>query len=301
MKVTGVSSSPSPSPSGKAGDQCPGPKTGRKSHFFILFRPSIGWMRPTYTGEGSLIQNTLADMPRSNYDQISGYPIVQSSRYIKFTIPPSCLSSLGTLSMHLLGSVSHFKPQTRGRHSTSSLLSSLIDSSTTAFLVYVPSFQVPWHHPVQTFTLGQLDCQSPLVLVFLPFSLSSSSPFSHWLNFLNLHHLLPARPILRGHILATFPVSGCLSSIHIFSSLCVFPSFPYLCASVYICVIPCSWTAFLLSVHSTPSSNSETASHFCSSRKPPPTRSLPWFYQVGISSLLWTVAIFSFIIEVCRW
>lgn len=69
----------------------------------------------------------------------------------------------------------------------------------------------------------------------------------------------------------------------------------------YICVVTSSWNAFLLSFHSTLSPNSESSSHFCSSGLylvSPPARSLPWFYQVDISPLLWTlVAVFQF----CYW
>lgn len=81
------------------------------------------------------------------------------------------------------------------------------------------------------------------------------------------------------------------------SLLCLSP-FSYLWTSAYIYVVPSSWNAFLLSVHSTPSPNSESASHFCSSgfySVSPPARSLPWFHLVDKSPLLWTpIAVFQF-------
>lgn len=207
-------------------------------------------------------------------NQISGHSMAQSSWHIKLAIPPSYLSSSGALSVYPLGSVSHFKPQPHGRHSTSNLLLNLIDSSITAFLISVPSFQVHWQHPMQTMTLGQLDCQGPLTPVFLPFSSSSSNTFfpstrlpesPHWC------HLLPARPIFHGHILVAishFWLS--LTYPHFqqnWTAYCLFSylsPFSYLWTSAYIYVVPSSWNAFLLSVHSTPSPNSESASHFCS-------------------------------------
>lgn len=111
-------------------------------------------------------------------------------------------------------------------------------------------------------------------------------------------HLLWSHP--GGH----FPFLA-VSHLSIFSaelnSLLSLSPFSYLWTSAYIYVVPSSWHAFLLSVHSTPSPSSESTSHVCSSglySVSPPARSLPWFQQVDTSPLLWApVVVFQF----CSW
>lgn len=76
----------------------PSPSTWRKVRFFFFRFQLIGWESPTL---GRIIhfthsnhsnvnlthkKNSLRDIPRSIFDEISGDPIVQSGRNIKLTI-----------------------------------------------------------------------------------------------------------------------------------------------------------------------------------------------------------------------
>lgn len=238
--------------------------------------------------------------------------MAQSSRHIKLTMTSSHLSSSGILSAPLGSCHFHFKLQSHGSYSTSSLLSDLIISSSPAFLISAHSFPsplTPFNADLQFLVSWTTKVPLPIFL----FIHSSSNSFSHLLNFLNLlsdiiSHLQSTSSMFMSQ--EPFPISSCIPPVHIHSrteQLTV--SVPHLLTSVqvltYVLFLP-SGMSFFISVHATPSPSFESVSHLCSVRlylMSPPARNLARFHQVNIifSSNFFGRLQFYFVIHVCRW
>ena len=65
---------------------------------FILFRPSVDWVRPTHIGETVSTRNTLTSVPRNYVQPNIQISVAQSSGHIESVITPSHPSSPSTLS-----------------------------------------------------------------------------------------------------------------------------------------------------------------------------------------------------------
>lgn len=73
----------------------------RRISLLVYSVPSNDWIRPTYTGECSLLylstnlseihkkKNTHTKLPRIMFDEISGHLMAQSNEHIKLTITAS--------------------------------------------------------------------------------------------------------------------------------------------------------------------------------------------------------------------
>lgn len=82
MRAVGVSSSMSLSL--KAGDRYPSPNIGREKEFFlpqafILFNPSVNWMSSTTLERAISSRNTLTEMSRIMFNQMSEHVLAQLS------------------------------------------------------------------------------------------------------------------------------------------------------------------------------------------------------------------------------